>query len=131
MLSLPYSALLHLVFISFGIACFLLREPVQCVPPAMPSQVKLLAFRLAPFSDCRMYVMIFLYPICFATRHAAPYNIEQAFFVPSVHNLLISQVNPSSKCLDTGLPHTAQPTIFSSSNNPIANLHPTLGGWCL
>ena len=124
-----YRLLLHLVFISCGIDCPLSRSPVQCVPPAMPSQVKLLAFRLAPFSDSRMYVMMSLYPIALATRQHAPYSMEQAFCVPSVHRRLISQVRPSSKWRLTGLPHTAHPTIAPPSKSPIANLHPTVGLW--
>ena len=41
--------------------------------------------------------------------------ITEAFLVPSVHKRFISQVSPSSKCRETGLPQTATPTIRSST----------------
>ena len=37
-----------------GMFCPLSRLPVHFTPPASPSQVKLLALREAPFSDCKM-----------------------------------------------------------------------------
>lgn len=73
--------------------------------------------------------MIFRYPISFAIRQHAPYNMLHALYVPSVHNLLISQVRPSSRNRLTGRPHTAQPISCSPSYNPTENLWPTVALW--
>lgn len=119
----------HLVFFSFGTPLSLpLLSPVQISPPASPSQTKLLALSEAPFSDFKIYVITFLYPISLAILAQAPYRIEQALYVPSVHNRLISKVSPSSKYRDTGLPQIATPHSLSfSSTHDIENLCPTVG----
>ena len=45
-----------------------------------------------PSSSINMYVIMRLYPNAFAARHAAPYNIDAAFFVPSVQLRVTSNV---------------------------------------
>lgn len=114
----------HRRFISAGMSCPRFLLPVQCVPPASPQSRKLDALRLAPSSETKVYVITFEYPISLAILTQAPYNLEQAFRVPSVQTLLISRVLPSSRCLETGLPHIATPTRESPSLHEIANLHP-------
>jgi len=55
-------------------------------------------------------------------RLQAAYNLEQAFLVPSVHNLVTSAVVPLSKYLETGRPTVATPTIRFVSKQAIENL---------
>lgn len=123
----------HLVFLSFGTPLSLpLLFPVHISPPASPSHTKPLAFRLAPFSDAKIYVTILSYPISLAILAQAPYKMEQAFLVPSVHSLLISRIAPLSKYLETGLPQIATPQISPSSfTQLIENLCPTVDLWCI
>lgn len=102
------------------------------LPPQLElSKVQFDAFRLAPFSDCRMYVIILVYPISLAILTQREYNWLQAFGVPLVHSLVTSSVSPLSRCLATGRAQIATPTSVSSLYNPIENLWPHTGKWCL
>ncbi len=73
------------------------------------------ARRLAPSSSPWVYVIQRRYPSAFPARQIAPYSIELALRVPSVHVRLTSSVTPSSSRRATGRPAVATPTSLQSS----------------
>ena len=91
-------------------------------PVTSPTIHQFEAINDTPLSDFNVYVISFLYPIALAARHAAEYNIEQAFLVPFVQHRLTSNVQPSHNIRATGLPIMATPTIPSPSDSPMENL---------